>query len=348
MRIVKLFLINLVILLIFVEIISFSLLKLNIFPDGLPPSITLNAHQKYSYWHPKNQFFKIASKCWKSEVYFNNIGMKQKKIFIKKNKPRIAIIGDSMTENLQLSNNIDFTSKLQKLLPNYEILNFSVSSTGLADQINIYDNLVKNYEPDYLFLYVTENDFLDNSIFDQRPNRVTYKVLKDQVHKVDQNYKFFDEYFSKKNIFTREKLIHIKKISNFYKIFWYLKYEILAKDEIKKKKELQIDFKDNKLIFNKILNVANDKIFKHVNTFIFLNVNNHEDMKYSNIRLEMISSLNKYNNFFDTQNSAIDYLKKNNKFKFPYLGFECDGHYSELGVKFLSEFTLKKFRENTN
>ena len=50
-----------------------------------------------------------------------------------------------MTENAQLNNDKDFTAKLQKLLPEFELLNFSVSSTGLADHIKIYNNLILNH-----------------------------------------------------------------------------------------------------------------------------------------------------------------------------------------------------------
>ena len=64
-----------------------------------------------------------------------------------------------MTENKQLSNDEDFASIAQKLLPKYEVINFSVSSVGLADQINIYKKLIKKFNIDYLFMYVTFNDF---------------------------------------------------------------------------------------------------------------------------------------------------------------------------------------------
>ena len=73
---IKIFLLNIIIFVFCVEILSFILTKINILPNGLPPSITLNAHEKFSYWHPKNSEFKIATKCWESKVKFNNIGIK--------------------------------------------------------------------------------------------------------------------------------------------------------------------------------------------------------------------------------------------------------------------------------
>lgn len=347
MKIIKLLTINISILILLIEIVSFIFLKMNIFPNGLPPSITLNAHQDYSYWHPKNKRFKIASECWQSDIYFNSLGMKQNHDIKVKKKPRIAILGDSMTENIQLNNEYDFTSKLQKLLPKYEILNFSVASIGLADQIHIYEKLIKEHSPDYLFLYLTENDFTDNTYFDPRPNRISYKIIDNEIVETIRDKKFFTEYFSKINTFKRDKLIHIKKFSNFYKIYWHLKNETFKK-RILKKQQKKINLEHKKIIFEKILKDAEIKIFKDVKTFIFLNISNHNNMQISEKRLKMLESLKKYKNFYDPHIPAINYLKEKNQFNHPYFGFKCDSHYSTLGAEFLSNFTYTKFIENNS
>ena len=41
----KIFILNIIILIFGVEILSFILTKVNIIPNGLPPNITLNAHE---------------------------------------------------------------------------------------------------------------------------------------------------------------------------------------------------------------------------------------------------------------------------------------------------------------
>ena len=64
----KIFILNIIILIFGVEILSFILTKVNIIPNGLPPNITLNAHEEFSYWHPKNSEFKIATKCWSRKL----------------------------------------------------------------------------------------------------------------------------------------------------------------------------------------------------------------------------------------------------------------------------------------
>ena len=50
---------NISVLFICIELISLTLMKVNIIPDGLPPVIILNAHEKYGHWHLINSKFKI-------------------------------------------------------------------------------------------------------------------------------------------------------------------------------------------------------------------------------------------------------------------------------------------------
>ncbi len=124
-----------------IEILSFIFIKLKLIPKYLPPVVTLQAHNVYSYWHPIKKKLKVSTLCWESEVEFNSLGLKSNKEFLmKKTKPRIGILGDSMTENIQLSNNQDFVYKLQNKLKNYEIINFSVISTSMFKSLMLaYD-----------------------------------------------------------------------------------------------------------------------------------------------------------------------------------------------------------------
>ncbi|MDC0043538.1 hypothetical protein OAJ03_01405, partial [Candidatus Pelagibacter sp.] len=141
----------------FLEISSLILIKLNFLPNGLTPRITLVPNENFGYWHHKNKKFKLASECWSSKVTYNNYGMRQiNNVNLKKNKKRIGIIGDSMTENLEVIDGKDFFNLLQKKLINYELLNFSTRSLGLGDQIELYNNLAKKFKLDYIFLFVSD------------------------------------------------------------------------------------------------------------------------------------------------------------------------------------------------
>ena len=185
----KIFFVNIVVLIFFIESLSFILIKTNFLPNGMNPNIALNASEKFGYWHPKNISFKLATRCWDSHVSFNSIGIKSVKEFeLTKKKKRIAILGDSMTENIQLDNETDFASKLQKLMPDFEIINFSIASTGLAEHIKIYNKLIKKYNVDYIFYYITSNDFSDNHSSNHRVMRTSYEVINNKVLKTTVNF----------------------------------------------------------------------------------------------------------------------------------------------------------------
>ena len=67
---------------------------------------------------------------------------------------------------------------------NFEIINFSARSTGLGDQIDIYKNLIKKYNVDYVFLFITDNDFLNNHYTDLDLFRARYKIINNEVVKM--------------------------------------------------------------------------------------------------------------------------------------------------------------------
>lgn len=353
----KIFLINIIILFFCIEFLSFLLTKINVLPNGLPPHITLNAHEDFSYWHPENSEFKIATKCWQSKVKFNNFGIKSNDdLNISKTKKRIAILGDSMTQNSQLSNEKDFTAKLQKFLPDYEIINFSISSVGLADQINIYNKLVKKFNVDFIFMYVTSNDFSDNHYSEQRPNRITYKIENNNIVEINIDKSiFFKKYNSKLNKFKRNYLIYIKKMTYSFKLYHFLKWEYISykyKREQSLNKKIKYNnteklFEEKYAVYKYLVEKANNEIFMDVPTMIFMNSDNNSFIRETK-EIKAIKEIYKNYNFYDPRLEFTKYLKDNGILKKPYLGYDCDAHYSSLGAKLLAEFTYDRFVEFNN
>jgi len=349
MRILFLFKIlffNLLIFIVTLELFSLILIKIKIIPKDLPPVIALEAHKEFSYWHPLNKKIKISSSCWNSEVEFNSIGLKSSKEFKKKTKMRIAILGDSMTENIQLNNEKDLTSKIQYELPEYEIINFSVASTGLADQLDIYNKLIKNFDIDYLFLFVTENDINDNYIKYKRPNRLGYDYFDQSIHQYPREELYFKNYFSKYNIFKRKKLLFIKNFSNTFKLYYHLKYYIffeMEKNQLKEIKVMPNDISKKIEIYKFLKEKFLKDLDKKNNLLVFLNIDNKNFLKESEER-KAIKDIWGLDNIHDPTKEAIIFLKDLNKLKPPYMGFECDTHYSEMGVEFLSKYVVKIFK----
>ena len=342
----KLILLNIIIFLILFEFFSYVLILAKIIPKELPPIIALNAHREMSYWHPINKKIKIASKCWESEVEFNDIGVKSSNNFKKKKiKNRIGILGDSMTENIQLSNDRDFSHLLQSKIQNYEVINFSVSSTGLADQIDIYKLLIKELSIDYLFLFITENDLNDNYIKYRRPNRLSYDYINNEVYEYPRDNLFFEEYFSKYSLFKREKLFFFKSYLNSFKIYYQMKESINKRSN--KNENLDKDLYQKEKVYAFLKEKFLKELNKDTKLLVFFNINNSNFLN-ENDEKKILKKIWSDNYVYDPQVDSIEYLKKINRLHFPFMGFACDAHYSSLGAEFLSDYVSKKFYKIIN
>ena len=105
-KILKKIIVTFLLLIFFSELISYTLGKLKIIPQGVSHHVTVFADENIGYWHPKNIKFKHQHAiCYPpSIVYFNNIGARGKEnVYLKKTKPRIALIGGEMSENIEVS-----------------------------------------------------------------------------------------------------------------------------------------------------------------------------------------------------------------------------------------------------
>jgi len=157
---------------------------------------------------------------------------------------------------------------------------------------------------------------------------------------------YFKNYFSKYNIFKREKLLFIKNFSNTFKLYYHLKYYIFSemqKNQLKEIKVMPNDF-SKKIEIYKFLKEKFLKDFdKNNNLLVFLNIDNENFLRESEER-KAIKDIWGPNNIHDPTKEAIIFLKDLNKLKPPYMGFNCDNHYSEMGVEFLSKYVVKTFK----
>ena len=359
--ILKIFLIFLITL-VLIEFSAPFLLKTKNFTKGLPSWVTLYADEETSFWHPTNVTFELEkADCWKSTVTYNNIGMRQlSDIFNEKKKKRIALLGDSMIESIELSDGYDLTNKLQNELFDFEILNFSVRGTGLADQIDIYKKLIVKYDVDYLILFVTENDFFNNFFDDTEKNMKSYKVINGQIVEVDRNKEFFLEYNSKKNR-TKRYLSKYLKNTNIYKVYLgvissFKKNKIREQIDVEEnfnlllKEKYQNNFDKKKSIYVYLKNKLIKEIGDDINFNVILNLKSYSFVD-ENLSDEKIFIKNNVINFlkntwneydeFDPTINAKEFLINNNAYRFPYLNMKCDEHYSSLGTDFYTYYVKK-------
>ena len=141
----------------------------------------------------------------------------------------------------------------KKLLPEFELLNFSVSSTGLADHIKIYNNLIQKFNVDYLFYYITLNDFSDNHISNKRYNRITYDVSNNKPFEIEKDKsEFFKVYNSKWNRFKRKAYLFKKNLKIFI-LYYEIKLALINRNVVNNKINKKENLIDDKTIVYKFL-----------------------------------------------------------------------------------------------
>ena len=200
------------------EVLSFILIKINFIPGGLTPMVAFVADENFAVSRKKNTTFKFSSKCWDSEVYYNNEGIRSLyDVKLKKNKKRVILLGDSMTENYQLSDGNDFASHLQKELGNkkFEVINYGLSSTGIAEHIKLYKKKIKDLKPDYLIYFPDTTDISDNHVTRRRPNQEMYKIVNNNPVKLKKDLDYWKNYNSNYNNIKESMDIILKNTQTF-------------------------------------------------------------------------------------------------------------------------------------
>ncbi|MDD5560579.1 MAG: SGNH/GDSL hydrolase family protein [Candidatus Omnitrophica bacterium] len=104
---------------------------------------------------------------FKAKVKFNKEGFRDidHQLENKKGVLRIAVIGDSFVEALQVNQSDMLTTVLEKSLNSViksEVMNFGVSSFGTTNEYLTYWAYVKKYRPDFVIIVFSVNDFIDN------------------------------------------------------------------------------------------------------------------------------------------------------------------------------------------
>jgi hypothetical protein len=80
----------------------------------------------------------------------------------KKEKPRLAVLGDSYVWGYDVEAEERFTELLRKRIPEIEIFNCGVGGYGTCQERVLYDRKVRRYEPDAVLLVYSGNDRANN------------------------------------------------------------------------------------------------------------------------------------------------------------------------------------------
>jgi hypothetical protein len=108
------------------------------------------------------------------ELSSNSAGMRGEKEY-RVEKPsgtyRIAMVGDSFVYGFGVTDEEVLSRRLEDLLHDrfgsdavFEVLNFGVSGFGQAEELVVYRNKVRNYQPDEVILFYFNNDIGNNAV----------------------------------------------------------------------------------------------------------------------------------------------------------------------------------------
>lgn len=116
-------------------------------------------------WALPSQTVFTQTDCFQlHDAHTNRFGMRDRERSLAPNGPRIALIGDSITQGLQVRDDETVSRQLERSLGGgVEVLNFGVSSTGTAVQLLQYRAHVRPFHPDaVLLMFWVQNDAWDN------------------------------------------------------------------------------------------------------------------------------------------------------------------------------------------
>lgn len=160
----------------------------------IPTSLLPNTHKRFSpiYRHElgtitnKPNSIQIKSTPWVYNlVTYNKYGFRGPDWPLGKNSGeiRVAVLGDSYIEGLEVNFDELASTVLEKQMASRcTVMNFGLSGTGQAEQLLIYRNLVRSFNPDIVIHCVTpSNDFEDNTQELTIGNKNRLKIQSDQL-----------------------------------------------------------------------------------------------------------------------------------------------------------------------
>ena len=313
-------------------------------------------------------YIKINSKGWRDTEH------SEKK---PPNTFRIAILGDSYAEAMQVDLNKTFWKIIEKKLnkkikkPHIEVLNFGVSGYGTAQEYILLKNEVFKYNPDLIVLTITTGNDIRNNSKSLEPNKLRpFYILENGKLKEDFSFKNSKAFKKKLNFphkVWRFLLSHSKVFQLINKFKHFLKYKKTKTNglsaEIYKKpknKEWYEAWQITKMLIKKICDESSKKQIKCI---VAILSNPIQVLPDKNKRNEFFNKTNGY--IFLPEDTLSSWCEKNNikviclapilqkiadKNKIYFHGFKNtklgEGHWNETGHKYAGEILARFIYDN--
>ena len=130
--------------------------------DYTPPIYESHPNPDVSYVLKPN----MEERAFRSTVTTNSLGFRSKELEV--GKPVIALLGDSIAFGYGVENDETLGANLSMLIPSYTILNTGTPGYNIRQERALYQEKIKELDPDALILVFYWNDFdFSTSFLDQ-------------------------------------------------------------------------------------------------------------------------------------------------------------------------------------
>ena len=240
-----------------------------------------------------------------------------------KKKNIIGFFGDSMTENINVDKEFEFTNILNKKITGFDIVNYGIGGYNL-EQTFIRFLKYQNHDLKYVIFFMMPGDHFERNLIDFDKNNLP-SIIEPDVNlffkllgKLNITYLVIDVYFNFRYYFQN---YHKTGIENYPSLYANKIYSEFYTNHERKE--------DN---FDKILIYLNELNFKLGRKFILILYPNKEMINFVKERLK--SDLN-----------SIDYYVLDEKLLDKDLQFKNDSHWNELGNIYFAD-NLSKILNN--
>lgn len=140
-----------------------------LFPEWAPRTGTLTQFwqydARYGWSHVPKASGRFASYGFDTIVTTNSAGFRGREIAHEKDpeKKRVLVLGDSYVWGFGVEDDEVFTSRMERLCPGLEAVNFGVSGYSTDQELLLYRDKGSAYDPDVVVLVLAGNDYEDNA-----------------------------------------------------------------------------------------------------------------------------------------------------------------------------------------
>lgn len=120
-------------------------------------------HDPLLGWRPKKNEERTFLGSRLISLRHNNLGFRDHD-HLQKTRPRVLFLGDSFVWGFDVEASERFTERLQRMLPETEVLNLGVSGYGTDQEWLLLKSEFDFYEPDLVAVVFTKTDRLDNRL----------------------------------------------------------------------------------------------------------------------------------------------------------------------------------------